>query len=317
MLRLSVVIPARDAAATLAETVGSALTQGPEVMEVLVVDDGSTDATAEVATALAARDARVRLLRSSAGNVGGTRNVGAAEARGEWLAFLDADDRLPPHSVRDRAGLLDGGDWRTAAAGGVRAFGARRSFVVPARPMSEVDRARAAAALVLPFHVGAILLHREAFDRVGGFSTAIARIVRSGVEDLLFVSDLVRAGVVFRSVRRPVLEYRLHRSSSSGSERAEHALAAAFARTVAAARMAGGAEPDPETFVARHGPEIVQRRATSAEVGLREAMIEFGSRSALRALTVAFAAAVRHPAYVAWRVRQSGFAVHDGRWGDP
>lgn len=87
--RFSVIIPAFNSAATLARAVESVLTQSWPAHEIIVVDDGSIDATAEVAHQFG--DA-VQLIQQSNSGVSVARNAGAAAATGDWLAFLDADD---------------------------------------------------------------------------------------------------------------------------------------------------------------------------------------------------------------------------------
>ena len=93
---VSVVIPAKNVAAYIGETLASALAQR-EVDEVIVVDDGSTDSTAAIVRAI--RDPRLRLMTNDSSGVSAARNLGARHARGEWLLFLDADDRLRPGAV--------------------------------------------------------------------------------------------------------------------------------------------------------------------------------------------------------------------------
>lgn len=88
---VSVVIPAHNAAAFLAEAVASVRAQTVPVTEIIVVDDGSTDATPAVIAALG-----VRSLRKEKGGAAAARNRGAELATGEWLAFLDADDLWLP-----------------------------------------------------------------------------------------------------------------------------------------------------------------------------------------------------------------------------
>ena len=98
--RLTVLIPCWNAASTIERALASVLDQREVPIECVVIDDGSTDGTAEVVQAVADRDPRVVLLRLPS-NVGvsNARNRGIEIARGEWLAFHDADDRMFPGGV--------------------------------------------------------------------------------------------------------------------------------------------------------------------------------------------------------------------------
>jgi len=89
MTTISVVIPAFNAAPWIREAIGSALAQTIAPLEVIVVDDGSTD---ETATLLAAYGTRIRTITQPNQGVAAARNAGIAAACGEWIAFLDADD---------------------------------------------------------------------------------------------------------------------------------------------------------------------------------------------------------------------------------
>jgi glycosyltransferase involved in cell wall biosynthesis len=94
-MRVSVVIPAFDAQATVGAAISSALWQTYSDLEVVVVDDGSRDATAEIAAAF---PEPVRMVSQANAGVAAARNRGIAEARGELIAFCDADDVfLPGH----------------------------------------------------------------------------------------------------------------------------------------------------------------------------------------------------------------------------
>jgi len=95
--RFSVIIPAFNAAATLARAIESVRAQSWPAHEIIVVDDGSTDATADVARQFG--DA-VRLIRQPNRGVSVARNAGAAAATGDWLAFLDADDWYAPDRIK-------------------------------------------------------------------------------------------------------------------------------------------------------------------------------------------------------------------------
>ncbi|MFJ4297481.1 glycosyltransferase family 2 protein [Curtobacterium sp. NPDC089689] len=104
---LSVVVPAHDAGAWLDELLGSVLEQGIDDMEVLVVDDRSSDETVGVVEAVQAHDARVRLLAADTPGGAGARNTGAAAARGKYLVFADADDLVPPGAYLAMIASLD------------------------------------------------------------------------------------------------------------------------------------------------------------------------------------------------------------------
>jgi teichuronic acid biosynthesis glycosyltransferase TuaG len=107
--RISVVIPCFNAAAFVAATIRSVLTQSWEDGEVWVVDDKSTDNTVQVVEAIAATDARVNLIKLSHnhGSPGAPRNAGVMAARGRWVAFLDADDLWHPRKLELQMQALD------------------------------------------------------------------------------------------------------------------------------------------------------------------------------------------------------------------
>jgi glycosyltransferase involved in cell wall biosynthesis len=98
----SVVIPAYQAAATIARAVSSALEQTQSAHEVIVVDDGSSD---DLAGALRPFGDRIELLRKPNGGVASARNAGLAATSGEFMCVLDADDRFHPRRIEALAGL--------------------------------------------------------------------------------------------------------------------------------------------------------------------------------------------------------------------
>ncbi len=89
---VSVVMAARNAAATVVDAIDSVLAQTFRDWELLVVDDGSTDETAAIVQRYAARDSRVHLLSGEGGGAAHARNLAIDEAQGRWLAILDSDD---------------------------------------------------------------------------------------------------------------------------------------------------------------------------------------------------------------------------------
>jgi glycosyltransferase involved in cell wall biosynthesis len=89
---VSILVPVRNGERLVGRTLASAQAQSYGALEIIVVDDGSTDGTAAVIEALAARDPRIRLFRRANAGVSASRNFAASHARGSMLAPLDADD---------------------------------------------------------------------------------------------------------------------------------------------------------------------------------------------------------------------------------
>jgi len=94
---VSVIVPMHNAGRHLRQCLDSVLAQVLTDFELIVVDDGSTDDSAQIAAGYASQDARVRVIAGPAvGSAGAARNAGLDVARGEWLSFLDADDFFDP-----------------------------------------------------------------------------------------------------------------------------------------------------------------------------------------------------------------------------
>ncbi len=94
---MTVLLPCWNAASTIERALASVLDEPDISLECVVVDDGSSDGTADIVQAVADRDPRVVLIRiPTNGGVSNARNEGLAVVRGDWLTFLDADDRLLP-----------------------------------------------------------------------------------------------------------------------------------------------------------------------------------------------------------------------------
>jgi glycosyltransferase involved in cell wall biosynthesis len=103
--KVTVVIAAYNAAAFIGETLASVFAQSLEHVEVVVVDDGSSDATPDLLRACS--DSRLHVLRQNNCGVSAARNAGLAVARAPYVFFLDADDILLPHALEQMADTLD------------------------------------------------------------------------------------------------------------------------------------------------------------------------------------------------------------------
>ena len=102
---VSIIVPAYNAASVLKRCLDSIVGQTYHHIEVVVVDDGSKDATGAIADEMAATDDRIRVIHKENGGVGAARNAALDVACGEWVTFVDADDYLEPDFI---ASLLAG-----------------------------------------------------------------------------------------------------------------------------------------------------------------------------------------------------------------
>src|SRR2546421_8972632 len=96
---ISVIVPVRDARATLPETLDSLRGQTFSEWQAVVLDDASSDGSRELAERFAAADSRVKLRRLEGRGAGPARNEGLRAAEGAWTLFLDADDLLAPEAL--------------------------------------------------------------------------------------------------------------------------------------------------------------------------------------------------------------------------
>lgn len=102
---ISVVIPLYNKKESIAHTLECVLKQTYQDFEVVVVDDGSTDGSAEIVEGV--NDGRIRLIRQENGGVSAARNRGIKEAKSEYIAFLDADDEWKPDHLETLVGLIE------------------------------------------------------------------------------------------------------------------------------------------------------------------------------------------------------------------
>ncbi len=107
MPRVSIIVPAYNAADTLARTLESVRMQSFGNFEVFVVDDGSADETAAIAEDFASEDKRFTLLRQQNSGVAAARNAGLAKASGQYVAWLDADDVWHPTKIAKQVQIFE------------------------------------------------------------------------------------------------------------------------------------------------------------------------------------------------------------------
>jgi peptidoglycan/xylan/chitin deacetylase (PgdA/CDA1 family)/GT2 family glycosyltransferase/2-polyprenyl-3-methyl-5-hydroxy-6-metoxy-1,4-benzoquinol methylase len=170
---ISIVIPARNAAATLAETLDSVLAQSIGDWEAIIVDDGSTDETAAITASYAARDPRFSGVTGPGRGVGNARNLGIAAARGKYLHFLDADDWNDPKFYEKLLNALAAHPGATIAYCGYCRIMQGGGVTEPYRMPDMADGPFEDFARGCPVAIHAVLVERELIVRLGGFDTSL------------------------------------------------------------------------------------------------------------------------------------------------
>lgn len=220
--RVSVLLPAYNAAGSLSEALGSVLNQTLNEVEVIVVDDASRDGTRALAERASAADPRVRVLGTERnGGAAAARNRALGAARGDWLALLDADDRFAPDRL---ARLVELGERRQAdiVADNLRLVSAEGRG--KGRALA-ADDPIFTAPLTAPAFVQRNLFLTPGF-KLGYLKPLFRRgfVVRHGLrqdeglriaEDFHFLLDALMAGGRFAADAQPGYDYRLTPGSLS------------------------------------------------------------------------------------------------------
>jgi glycosyltransferase involved in cell wall biosynthesis len=201
---ISVVIPAFNASKYIAETIRSVLRQSLPADEVLVIDDGSTDDTGAIAASFGPP---VRVIRIPNSKLPAARNRGVNEAKGEWIAFIDADDLWEDNKLeRQMQELSRHPEADLCYTGRVLLDESPDTPVL--RDVINVPPAAKIGEELLhtnKFAPSCVVIRRSTFLAVGGHDTSLPY-----VEDWDLWLRLLKAGVKFVDCPEPLLRYRVH-----------------------------------------------------------------------------------------------------------
>ena len=209
--RVSVCMPAFNAERTIREAVLSVLGQEAVPLEVLVCDDGSRDGTLALVEAMAQADSRIRVFKNEANRgISRTRNRLVREARGEYIAWLDADDLALPGRLAAQMGFLDAHPEVVLVGGGIEFFADSDGQIIERRSYSGDDASlRRQIFRFSPVSQGAAMARRQALVEAGGFDEGLTQ-----AEDLDLSFRLGRTGQ-FANLPQMVLRCRVHAGSVS------------------------------------------------------------------------------------------------------
>jgi len=243
-IEVSVIVPAKDREAFVAEAVRSALAQDGCRLEVIVVDDGSRDGTKDAVRAIG--DGRVRLVDGPGRGPAAARNSGLRAARADLVAFLDSDDAFEPGKLARQLALLARRPDAGLAYTGHAFFGdsARRAESGEGGK-DGADRADGFARLWLRpyFLTSSVVVRRSLLERVGAFDESLPL-----AEDYdLYLRCAAAAGVAGEP--EPLVRIRRHAGNLTAADRL--ALAFRLKRVVRRHRTAAARELSPRDVARR------------------------------------------------------------------
>jgi glycosyltransferase involved in cell wall biosynthesis len=201
-IKISVVIPAYNAAVFLSRCLKSVFAQTLKPEEVIVVDDGSTDNTAALAAELGAR-----VVSRTNGGLSAARNAGIQSASSDWIALLDADDLWAPEKLERQAASIHPDT--VLVYTGIRIFD--DNGVREERPAMDAASARDVLRYRNPICPSTVLVRRDAVMRDGGFREDIR-----SCEDWEMWFRLLRVGT-FEPITDPLTDYYVYPQSLSAN----------------------------------------------------------------------------------------------------
>jgi glycosyltransferase involved in cell wall biosynthesis len=194
-MKVSVVIPVRDEEASIRELLDSLLTQTRPPDEIVITDGGSTDATPQIIEEYIRNGAPVQLIRAGAALPGRGRNLGAAQASHEWLAFTDAGIRLENNWLEALVAKAEADDSLDLVYGSCRPV--TDTFFKQCAAITYVPPFTSRDGISVPWRfIASTLLRREAWRAVNGFPEELR-----SAEDLIFMDRVENAG--YRYVFEP------------------------------------------------------------------------------------------------------------------
>jgi glycosyltransferase involved in cell wall biosynthesis len=234
---ISVIVPARNEQRFLGTALASICSQSFEDFEIVVVNNGSTDATQSIITEWASRDSRLRWFNLDKGSLHRSLRTGVANSRGAFIARLDADDIAAPQRFRRQyetmvshpaLGVLG------SAAQAINRSGRHLGLLKPALTDAEIKRL---LPHTCPFIHSSVMMRREAYLRAGGY--------RPGMN---FAEDYdlwLRMAAVTEMANLPeaLVEYRFHDDSLTARHGTALAISSLCAAAAAKARRSGRPEP--------------------------------------------------------------------------
>jgi glycosyltransferase involved in cell wall biosynthesis len=299
---VTVIVPLYNAERYVEETLRSVLAQSASDLELIVVDDGSSDGSAAIVARIARADPRLRLLTLANSGAAVARDTGLRTACGRYVAFLDHDDVWYPAKLEKQIRALDA-DPQAVGIGCLMDYVTAdgRRFGATAQTPDVIDRSRVADGALLPFPLSSALLRTEAVRAVGGICDLFGpgRVL---TEDLHLLARLARHGRLL-CLRERLGGYRVHGSSASNAAAMELFPATEYVRRALCDPSFPG-RVTWQAFLAEYRPSRRELRFQRAQVRYRRGLLALAEGRFLHGSAGLSAALITRPDYAiprAWR----------------
>lgn len=301
---VSVLLPAYNAGRYLAEALQSVLAQTHGEIELIAIDDGSTDDTPDILRDFAGRDGRVKVISHANMGMGRSLNAALEVARHEWVARMDADDVMVPNRlerqlafVAERPGVVVASTLVQYIDGEGKVIGRNASeYTDPGR----VRRARDANVLI-GFHHPAVLMRRDVIRAVGGYRPQFWPADDVDLWNRVAERDPDNPGLLVQG--EYLMRYRIHGSSVCVASSRLTAQKAEWVETCMRRRRSGHAEPAWEQFLAEQAAlpwtsRLNRNRRDNARTLYKSAVFHFSRKHYARFVPALLGAALLEPGFV-------------------
>ena len=241
---VSVVVPVFNGEQFIDEALASLRCEQKIAVEIIVVDDGSTDGSVGIVKALAEQDSRIHLITGAHRGIAATRNIGVRAAAGEYITFLDCDDICPPGRIARQALKLASDNSVAVVVGETLWFEALTPEFAP------VPGTRRMRRLCATLH--SALFRRSVFETYGLFDDQVL-----ACDDLDFFLRLSEGGARFLIETEIASLYRRHPGNITRDIQLKQSTLLALRKSIARRRAAGRSGPLDVFFTRRFAMETV------------------------------------------------------------
>jgi len=253
---VSVVMSVFNGQAFLSEAIESILGQTFGEFEFVVIDDGSTDKTAEILAQYAARDARIRVLRHDNKGRAASLNIGIGQAAGKYIARMDADDVAMPHRLAEQIEFMEEHPDVGLLGGAIELISTAGHVIKTVRPPLEDSEIRSTLLRYNPIFHPTVVMRKEVALAAGGYRKAL--LDADDYDLWLRIGERSRLA----NLGKTIVQYRIH-SDQVSIRNLEHQTQCVLAARAAASLRKRGM-PDPLAEVEEITPQLLEKLGVTA-----------------------------------------------------